>query len=206
MSLAGDSILVTPGSGATVATHTVSAKEHQVVMLAEPQGHLVGSVPTYWFNTGALTHVAAASTLMFDIFNADATVIVRVRSIIHTTLVEAAVTGVGSRWQLLRTTAVGTAGTSLTAWESDVNDTDPDADITARSKATGGATAGTSLMWWNRSVEETVAPANGSLNEVLPWLLRQNGIVLRQNTGLRINQESNSSVGSSAFLIGFTVE
>ena len=206
MSLAGDSILVTPGSGATVATHTVSAKEHQVVMLAEPQGHLVGTVPTYWFNTGALTHVAAGSTLLFDMFNADATVIVRVRSIIHTTLVEGAVTGVGLRFQLLRTTTVGTAGSSVTAWEADVNDNDPDADITARSKATGGAGAGTSLMWWNRSVEETVAPANGSLNEVLPLLLQQNGIVLRQNTGLRINQESNSSVGSSAFLVGFTVE
>jgi hypothetical protein len=206
MTLAGDSILVTPGSGATVATHTVSAKEHQVVMLAEPQGHLVGSVPTYWFNTGALTHVAAASTLMFDLFNADATAIVRIRSIVHTTLIEAAVTGVGIRFQMLRTTAVGTGGSSITVWEGDVNDTDPDADITARSKASGGATAGASLMWWNRSVEETVAPANGSSNEVLPTLLEQNGIVLRQNTGIRINQESNSAVGSSAFLIGFTVE
>lgn len=206
MSLAGDSILVTPGSGATVATHTVSAKEHQVVMLAEPQGHLVGTVPTYWFNTGALTHAAAASTLMFDMFNADATQIVRVRSIVHTTLVEAAVTGVGIRFQLLRTTTVGTGGSTITFWDGDINDTDPDADVTARSKATGGAGAGTSLMWWNRSVEETVAPANGNDNEVLPHLLRQNGIVLRQNQGLRINQESNTSVGSSAFLIGFTVE
>jgi hypothetical protein len=206
MTLAGDSILVTPGSGATVATHTVSAKEHQVVMLAEPQGHLVGTVPTYWFSTGASTHVAAASTLHLDLFNADATAIVRIRSIVHTTLVEAAVTGVGIRFQMLRTSAVGTGGTPLTAWEGDVNQTDADADITARSKATAGATAGASLMWWNRSVEETVAPANGGTQEVLPLLLQQNGIVLRQNTGIRINQESNTAVGSSAFLIGFTVE
>ena len=35
MTLAGDSILVTPGSGATVATHTVDSKEHQVVMQAD---------------------------------------------------------------------------------------------------------------------------------------------------------------------------
>lgn len=206
MAQANDSILVTPGSGATVATHLANSKEHQVVMLAEPQGHLVGSVPTYWFNTGALTHVAAASTLMVDLFNADASIIVRIRSIVHTTLVEGAVTGVGLRWQLLRTTAVGTGGSSITGWLADTSDTALDADITCRSKATGGATASTSLMWWNRSVEETVAPANGSLNEVLPDLLLTNGIVLRQNQGLRINQESNSSVGSSAFLIGFTVE
>lgn len=40
MTQANDSITVTPGSGATVATHLVSGKEHQVVVLADQSGTL----------------------------------------------------------------------------------------------------------------------------------------------------------------------
>lgn len=42
MALPNDSILVTPGSGATVPTHLVSAKEYEVVMVADIAGHIMG--------------------------------------------------------------------------------------------------------------------------------------------------------------------
>ena len=46
MSQANDSVLVTPGAGATVATHLVSAKEYQVVMVADESGHIQQTLPT----------------------------------------------------------------------------------------------------------------------------------------------------------------
>lgn len=213
MTLANDSILVTPGSGATVATHTVSAKEHQVVMLADATGHLEGTRPWYFYSTGSTVHVAAASTLMWDLFNADAALFVRVFLIDHIVNLETAVTGVGFEWQLLRTTSVGTGGTAQTAWLADTTDTALDADITCRLKPTGGAAASTSLKWYYTHSEETQAGqqlAGGSFhgrNVVpAPLIWSGKGIVLRQNQGLRLNQETNSAAGNSAWLIGFTVE
>lgn len=140
----------------------------------------------YFYNIASTVHVAAASTLMWDMFNADASLIVRVQLICHIVNLETAVTGVGFEWQLLRTTTVGTGGTGQTAWLADTLDTALDADITCRLKPTGGASSSTSL----------------SLCPPASW----KGIVLRQNQGLRLNQETNSNAGNSAWLIGFTVE
>ena len=212
MAQANDSILVTPGSGATVATHTKSAKEYQTVMLARESGHLIGAEDWYFYNTGTHVHVAAASTLFLDMFNAHASLIVRLHMIQHIVNLETAVTGVGFEWQLLRTTAVGTGGTAQTAWLADTNDTALDAGITCRVKATGGATASTSLRWYYTHSEETLAgnqlTSGLYLTNVVPFCLwySAKGIVLRQNQGIRLNQETNSSAGNSAFLIGFTVE
>jgi hypothetical protein len=167
----------------------------------------------YCFHTGSTVHVNAASTLMFDMFNADASLVVRILSIQHIVNLETAVTGVGFEWQLLRTTAVGTGGTSLTAWLADTNDTALDADITARTKASGGATASTSLKWYYTHSEETQAgnQLQGgafSITNVLPLFFETTGkgLVLRQNQGIRINQETSSSAGNSAFMVFFTVE
>lgn len=214
MTQANDSILVTPGSGATVATHLVNSKEHEVVMQADTSGHILGSKNMYFYNTGSTVHVAAASTLMLDLFNADASLIVRILMIQHIVNLETAVTGVGFEWQLLRTTAAGTGGTAQTAWLPDTSQTALDADITCRLKATGGATASTSLKWYYNHSEETLAGnqlGGGVFNtNIVPFCLvppqSWNGIVLRQNQGIRINQETNSAAGNSAFLIGFTVE
>ena len=168
----------------------------------------------YFFSTGSLVHVAAASTLMFDMFNADASSIVRVLHIEHVVNLETAVTGVGFEWQLLRTTAVGTGGSALAAWCSDVAWvalTTWGQGVTARSKASGGATASTSLRWWHTHSEETLAGnqllGGARSNNILPEaLVQRGGIKLRQNQGLRINQETNSNAGNSAFLIGYTIE
>jgi len=69
MTQANDSILVTPGSGATVATHNPGdGKEYQVVMVAGDKGHIHGSKPSYllWIPPQA----AAASKIYFDLYNA----------------------------------------------------------------------------------------------------------------------------------------
>lgn len=219
MAKAGDSILVTPGSGATVATETVDSKEHQVVMLADRSGHIVGSRPVYFFRIAEQVHVAAASTIHWDLFNADATLRVRVLSIQQLPGIITAVTGVATNWTMQRTTSVGTGGSAVTAWLPDTAtpQTALDADITCRSKPTGGAGAGTQLAAYTVHSEETNASAQmlhmmmlGGVADLVPAPLRppysEQGIYLGQNQGLSITQTTNSSQGNTAWLIAFTVE
>lgn len=214
---ANDSILVTPGSGATVATHLVNGKEHQVMMLADDTGNILGSRPVYFYNIPSQVHVAAANSVHWDLFNADAALIVRVVSILQIPNITTAVTGVVFDWLLERTTAVGTGGVAQTAWLADLNDTALDADITCRSKPTGGATAGIDLRNYSISSEETNAAtiqiaSQGGLELVPPTLCLKDGgpfargIVLRQNQGLRCVQITNSNAGNTGWLIAFTVE
>lgn len=47
MALPGDSILVTPGSGATIATESVSSKEYETWMDANAWGHIIGGHGLY---------------------------------------------------------------------------------------------------------------------------------------------------------------
>lgn len=214
MTVANDSILVTPGSGATVATHLANGKEHQVVMLAHTSGQLWGDRDSYAYNIASQVHVAGANTVHWDMFNADATLIVRVISIAQIPNITTAVTGVVFDWKLARTTSVGTGGSAQTAWLADTNDTALDADITCRSKPTGGAAEGTILRNYSLSSEETNAAtiqvaSLGGL-ELVPEALRAvnggKGIVLRQNQGLRCVQITNSAAGNTGWLIVFSVE
>lgn len=214
MTQANDSILVTPGSGATVATHLANSKEHQVVMLADASGHLQGTRPRYGFLIPSQVHVASANTVHWDLFNADASVVVRVLSILQNPNITTAVTGVAVDWLLERTTAVGTSGTTITPWLADTADAALDADITCRSKPTGGATASTDLRSYSLSSEETNAAtiqvaAQGGLELVPASLLPAHGgpgIVLRQNEGLRCVQVTSSSAGNTGWLILIAVE
>jgi hypothetical protein len=110
MTLPNDSILVTPGSGAQVPTHLVGSNEYQVIMPAEVDGHILGSKNVYWYDIPEQVHVAAASTVHFDMFNADAALLVRILSIRQRPSIITAVTGVAFTWTMQRTTTVGTGG------------------------------------------------------------------------------------------------
>lgn len=148
-----DSIVVTPGTGATVATHLVSSKEYQVMMLADHLGHILGSrdlfcvfylpvtnannreVAELWTNTGQVRH------------------------------------------DVNRISTVGTGGTVVTPRPMDESQAALDAAITAMYGATDGAT----LNWkdfdiafsvhmvegfklaWNQLKAEIVLRANDGL-------------------------------------------
>jgi hypothetical protein len=214
MTQANDSILVTPGSGATVATHAANSKEHQVIMWSDASGHIVGTKPTYFYLIPSQVHVNSASTVHWDVFNADAALIVRVLSILQIPNITTAVTGIVFDWLLERTSAVGTGGSALTAWLPDSTQTALDADITARSKPSGGATQSTDLRNYSLSSEETNAStiqiaSMGGL-ELIPVALQPaaggQGIVLRQDQGIRCVQVTASAAGNTGWLICFTVE
>lgn len=212
MTLPGTSATVAAGD--VIATHTVDSKEYQTMMRADISGHIIGSKPTYIYNLPLQVHVAAANTVHLDLFNADAALIVRVVSIQQIPDVSAAVTGVVLNWLLERTTSVGTGGTTITAWLPDLSQAALDADITCRSKPTGGAAADTDLRNYAISSEETnggtiMLAALGGL-ELVPEVLRPvnggHGIMLRQNQGIRVVQVTSSSVSQSGWLIAITVE
>jgi hypothetical protein len=201
-------------SGGTFASETVAAKEYQVFMQAFPDGHLWGSKAQFLAMIPSQVHVAVANTVHWDLFNADATIVVRVISILQIPNVTTAVTGVVFDWLLERTTAVGTGGSTITPWAADTGDAALDADITCRSKPTGGATQSTDLRNYSISSEETAAAtihlaALGGL-ELVPaalWPVNMGkGIVLRQNQGLRCVQITSSAAGNTGWLITFTVE
>lgn len=214
MTLPGDSVLVTPGAGATIATHTVSGKEYQVMMLADIDGHIKGSNPVY--KAVVIGSAVGANQVHWDLFNADAALLVKVVSIKALPETDVAVTGtLGVEMLLTRTTAVGTGGTaatldstSLTAptiSELDTNNVALDADITLRSRPTGGATAGALLGVRHIFTEETNAGA--ALGALLgaEFVDKNYPIMLRQNQGLRMVQGGIASVGTFNFEIIFEI-
>ena len=210
MAQANDSVLVTPGSGATIATHLANSKEHQVVVLADAGGHLLNSKDTYIVRTGNTIHVAAARTTLFDIFNASGSgKIMRVTGVyIIPALV--AVTGVGQTYEVIRTSAVGTGGTTITPVSFDSANPAVPAQITARAKPAGATTSAT-LQLINGSSEETnpYAAMASVLNHVpMGGMLAPGevGWVIREGQGLKIDQTTNSAVGNVNIQIVFTLE
>lgn len=220
-----DNLAVTPGSGASVAADDVGGQLYQrvkpaigvdgvAVDVSELNPMYVSQVPqgaVYAYNIVSQVHVASANTVHWDLFNADAALVVRVLSIRQIPNITTAVTGIVFDWKLARTTAVGTGGSAQTAYLPDTNDTALDADITCRSKPTGGATEGTILFNYSLSSEETNAAtiqiaSQGGLELVPAPLIGGKGIVLRQNQGLRVVQVNSSNAGNTGWLIVFTVE
>ena len=216
MALPNDSINVTLGSGATVATQLVSAKEYQIVMLAYPDGHLTGSLPQYRMICPA--QAVGANKVFLDLFNATGSGgTLRVLSAYCFVDNDTAVTGtLGVEISLTRTTAVGTGGTTattngtaLTAITLSTMDTAAaalSANITARSSPTGGATAGALVGQRWVFTEETSAPS-GIAGTLGAEFVRNEGadLIVRENSGLRFVQGTVASVGNLAFEITFEV-
>ena len=216
MSLPNDSITVTPGTGATVATQLASSKEYQVVMLAMPDGHLTGSLPQYRMICPA--QAVGANKVFLDLFNATGSgVAIRVLSAYCFVDNDTAVTGtLGVEINFTRTTAIGTGGTAntldgtaltaITISEMDTSNPALSANITARSAPTGGATAGALIGQRWVFTEETSAPS-GIAGTLGAEFVRNEGadLIVRENTGLRFVQGTVASVGNLGFEITFEV-
>ena len=209
MSLANDSILVTPGSGATVATHLVSAKEHQVVCIAGGRGHIWGTADAFIVDSGFSANVAAARTTHFDLFNATGSgVVLEIHGIFIIPSLTA-VTGIGLTWELIKTSAVGTGGTTLTPRALDSTNTALPAQVTARSKPTGGATTNFIQMFMSSSSEETTPYAGmaSTLNHLnFAASPDVQTLTLNANEGLKIDQTTNSAVGTTNIRFVFSVK
>ncbi len=196
----------TLGTGGVVATHTVGSKEHQVMMMARSDGHVVGSRPDYLVNFPAAAN--SATRELAEIFNASATLIVRVRGIwiIPT---QTAIVGAQMAWDINKISAVGTTGlTAVTPRPQDSGNVAASlTGITFGHSSTAGGTL--SHLWFPVFLfnEETSAP-NGLIayQNQLPVLGDTiSEIVLRQNEGLQI-KSTVGAVGLTGALIQFTVD
>lgn len=213
MALANDSILVTPGSGATVATHLISGKEYQVVMIAEEDGHLAHSGDFYKLLLPS--QAVGANKLFLDLFNATGSgKTMRIHSALAIVDNDTAVTGtLGVQIDLFKSTAVGTGGTAATAngtvstaaTITNINTaTALPAGVTARLGPTAGATAGAWLGSRWVFTEETNAGSAFAGQYGAEFIMdKEVPVVLLENSGLRINQGAVASVGNIAFEIMF---
>ena len=159
-------------------------------------GHIYGTKPAYIAVIPSQVHVAA-NTVHWDLFNADAALVVRVLSIRQLPNVTTAVTGVNFDWLLERTTAAGTGGSTITPWLPNTAGTALDADITCRSAVRGRDAIDRPVRLYDRSEETSAATidlANKGGLELVPALLQAppvgtgHGIHLNQISGLRCVQ------------------
>jgi hypothetical protein len=211
MTLAAASIAITPGTGATVATVTVGGKSHQVMMLSEFDGNIVGSNPIYRLIVPP--QAVGASKVFLDIFNATGSgKVLRILSCVANVLLDTAVTATtGVQLSLTRTSTVGTGGTTATAdgtsltaatiTRFDSGSATLPAGVTARAAPTGGGTAGAVLGTRHLFTDETSSVTS------CEFLIGAGAKVLvPETTGLRIVQGTVASVGSIAFEITFEAQ
>jgi len=219
MTQANDSITVTPGTGATVATHIAGGKEHQVVMVADEDGQIQGSLPTYFYCSPPVA--VGANKLLVDLFNAVGSgKVMDIRGIWLIPKLDAAVTGALSiRVDLYRTSAIGTGGTAASVDSAtmdvgggnftrfDEDNAAIPAQVTARVAPSGGATISRWLFPTNAAPEES----NTSMGYMTQWqnLIPQfpygQKLVVREGQGILLKQGPVASVGSVSALIAFTL-
>lgn len=220
MTLSNDSVLVTPGSGATIATHAIGGKEHQCFVQVDESGHIIGSLPTYLYATPAAA--VGASKLYFDLFNASGSgKVIDIRGIWIIPKTDVAVTGaLGIRVDLYRTSAVGTGGTAHSYKSAtpdvgggnicpmDTNNAALPSQITARWLPTGGAT----ISEWvlpTYSLGEETATSQAFMSQyqnLLPNLQWGQKFALREGQGILCKQGTVAATGSIGFLVAFTLE
>lgn len=220
MTLANDSVLITAGAGTTIATHLIGGKEYQVVMLADSDGHVHGSLASYMWATPLAT--VGADKLYADLFNAVGSgKIIDIRGVWAIPKTDVVVAGaLGIRLDLYRTSAVGTGGTAA-AYKSATRDVAGGnicpfdtanaalpAQITARHLPTGGATI-SEWFFPTYSLGEETATSQAFMSQyqnLIPMLTVGQKLTLREGQGLLVKQGAVAATGNVQLLIVFTVE
>lgn len=195
----------TLATGGVIATSTVGGKEYQVMMTARADGHVVGSRPDYIVNFPAAAN--SATRELAEIFNASASLVIRVRGIwiIPTQTV---IVGAQQAWDINKISSVGTTGlTSVTPRPMDSANTNALTGITCGHSSTAGAAL--NHLWFPVFLfnEETSAP-NGLIayqNQLPTYGDTIAEIVLRQNEGLQV-KSTVGAVGLTGCLMQFTVD
>jgi len=208
MALPNDSITVTPGAGATVATHAVSGKEYQVVMLAGPGGHLADSLPTYSAYVDAAAF--AANKHFLSILNTEAVSVVKLHKLFLINLQIAAVTGVMVRFEVRRATA-HSGGSLVTPEAFDSANPSVPAGVTVR---TAAASVTEGALLFSHAINNDEVGATGAFPmpqflaglNLLPESGRLQEFTLRQNQGLTVKMVTSTTIGSFGVLCVFTIE
>ena len=210
MTKAGDSIDVTPGSGATIASHTVSSKEHEVWMGADAAGNLNDDQLGVWATTApGVAYVTGTTINGISLLNADAALIVDILGV-WIAGEATSLPGAGDAYgnvRLRRMTA-HSGGSSLTPAKIDTTTSSLDADITVRSLATSVTGTGEDLAAKRLTF---YPPSAVGVAHEKSWLWRPEEripIVCRQNEGIYVygaSVVSTSAAPQASFGIIFRV-
>jgi hypothetical protein len=182
------------------------------------------TLPTWWLLSGFQVGEAVANTVHLDLFNtSESASTLKIFAIIPVVDMSTEVLGFGSKWEIWKTTNIGSGGTAYTLNATsavptivtqDSANADLSAHITARNKPTGGAASGRFLGTYVLHTDETnVASqisssalnadwARGSLVSAATGQF----LTLRPNEGIKIIQVSPSTELNVGWKIGFTVE
>lgn len=220
-----DNVGYTPGTGATVAADEIAAASgiyyQRIKLIHGVDGVNDGDVAktnplpvdirgrtTYVLATGNLANVAAARTTHVDIFNATGSGVVLKVMALYIIPTLTAVTGVGLTWEIIKSNTVGTGGTVVTSSINPFDTTDGalPAQVTARTKPTGGAATLATLLYPNTSSEETSGYATQAtqINHIPTVLPKISGITLNEGEGIKLDQTLSSAVGSTNTVIILT--
>jgi hypothetical protein len=207
MTQANDAILVTPGSGATVATHLINGKEYQVVMQAGPSGHILDSMETYIATADAVAN--AANKQMLSLFNGVGSAkVVKLRKLFYVQNQTAAVAGAATRVEVKRTTAQS-VGTAVTPRPFDTTNAALPAQVLCATGAT--VTEDVLLFPFVTSSEEQVAAGTLTIQalmglfNLLPEGSHIQDFVLREGQGVTI-KNITTTVGTFTPILVFTLE
>ena len=218
MTLANDSIKVTPGSGATVATYSPGSgsTEYQIVTIADATGHLVESKPTYLLSIPGLDN--AANRYHWEVFNGSSSMTVVVRAIFPVPRTDTAATGtLSSRYDFFRTTALSSGGTAhnfessstLSANFARVDTTDPTlvgSGLSCKTVLTSITTG--SWLWTSYVFPEETNPSAVLIQGInlIPQRTWGKEFVLRPSEGIAIRQGTVASVNQTGWLLSLTSE
>jgi hypothetical protein len=205
---ANDSIDVTPGAGASVATHLVGGKEHQVMMLANPAGSLIGDIPTY---SAWSTAIASSANLVYmHVFNAVGSgAVVKMRKVFLQPSQAVVTAPAPHTWRVAKTSAVGAAGnTAITIRAHDSANPAVPAQVTAARSYTTGGTQTFTYFEVPIATEET-ASGNGlaTFTNILP----NDGdmvsdYILREGEGLAVQVVTAAAAYTWSVLAVFSIE
>jgi len=212
MTQANDSIVVTPGTGATVATHLVNSKEYQVVMEADHVGHIKGT--REGFLALYPTNVANINARRIaEIFNNDTAAIVRIRGIwiLNAWNSGTLSTGANITIGIKRTTVASTpsGGTTITPQKLDTSQANINANILLSvGFTTNVPTTSYTYLSCSYHHDDHLGVASGiSMLNQLPVIADEViEIILRTDEGILIQQDLTNTVGFTGALIYFVVE
>lgn len=208
MALANNSVPITPGVGSAIATHLVGGAQHQVVMLANPAGSLIGDIPTY---SAWSTAIASTVNLVYvHVFNAVGSGrIVKVRKVFLQPSQAIVTAPAPHTWRIAKTSTVGTTGNvALTIRPHDSANPAIPAQVTAGRSYTAGGTQAFSYFEVPVATEETAA-GNGlaAMFNVLP----NDGdvvsdYILREGEGLAVQVVTAAAAYTWSVLAVFSIE
>jgi hypothetical protein len=195
-----DSVAITPGSGPSIAAHTVAGLTYPVIIPAGPNGHLTDSAPSYLAWANDVTTDNATNVSHFSILNTTSDKIVQLHKLFMVPLQTTAVTGIMMRFDVHRITA-HSGGTAITPETLDSTNPAVPAGVTCLSKAT--VTEGNRLFGWATSNDEVGATgaivAGAHILQGLNLMFespRIQDFTIRQNQGIHIKQVTATSVAA----------